>query len=305
MKRVADRQQSSMPFVRRHRTFFAGLFLIIPLVVIPVLLGYTLMKAEFLQSWCRLYVTSENSYGLTRGSPVTVSGMTVGHVQKVELVREGVVGVRFKIRKDYQPLIRRNTVARFQQKNIVVGDWTIALTGGTEDEPAVEEGDTLQSEAPIRLDRTISQVTSMVTLVETMLTGVLEGKGAVGKLLTEDSLVQMAQQIGRNVDKLVRATEATLVNADKLINELTGLGRSGSGFIDSLNRISSQVSGAIDKATAIIDNLEGPSEDVAPLLGDVQEDLSEVERMMKALQQSWIYRKITGENGDPFLKGSP
>jgi phospholipid/cholesterol/gamma-HCH transport system substrate-binding protein len=273
--------------------------------VIPVLLGYTLMKAEFWQSWCQLYVTSENSYGLTRGSPVTVSGMTVGHVQKVELVREGVVGVQFKIKKEYQPLIRRNTLARFQQKNIVVGDWTIALTGGTDDVPPVEEGDTLKSEAPIRLDKTITQVTSMVTLVETMLTGVLEGKGTVGRLLTEDSLVTMAHQISRSVDQLVQSTEVTLVNADTLINELTGLGRSGSGFIDSLNQISGQVRETIDKATAILENLEGASEDVAPLLGDVQEELGEVERMMRALQQSWIYRKITGESDDPILKGTP
>ena len=120
----------SVPFVRRHRTFFAGLFLVIPMVLIPVLLVYTLMKAEFMQKWCRLYTFSENSYGLTRGSPVTISGMTVGHVREVRLVREGVIGIRFKIRDSYRPLVRRDTHARFQQKNIVVGDWTIELTGG-------------------------------------------------------------------------------------------------------------------------------------------------------------------------------
>ncbi|MBN1309125.1 MAG: MCE family protein [Chitinispirillaceae bacterium] len=305
MRRMGGVHAASMPFVRRHRNFFAGAFLLIPMIVIPALLAYTLMKAEFLQGWCRLYVMSENGYGLTKGSPVTVSGMTVGHVQEVMLVREGVVGVRFKIKREYQPLIRRDTRARFQQKNIVVGDWTIELTGGTPGAAVVAENDTLQSIAPMRLDRTINQVATMVTLIETMLTGVLEGKGTVGRLLMEDTLVELVNGIGRNFDELVSATQGSLRGVDTLIRELTALGRSGSGFIDSLTFVAERVRTSLDDAGVVLKDLRGASGEVAPMLTGVRDDLGEAEKMMRTLQQSWIYRALSGPHDDPLLKGSP
>ncbi len=305
MKLTGEKQSSTVPFIRRHRTFFAGLFLLIPVIVVPVLLAYTLMKAEFMQKWCHLHAVSENSYGLTKGSPVTVSGMTIGYVQEVVLIREGAVAVRFKIKREYQPLIHKDTRARFQQKNIVVGDWTIELTGGAPTTAVVTENDTLQAIAPIRLDKTINQVTSMVTLLETMLTGILGGKGTVGQLLTKDTLAGLVNGIGRNVDDLVSAAQGSLRGIDTLILEFTALGRGGRGFIDSLNFVSQRVRTSLDDVGAILKNLHGASEDVTPMLKEVRDDIGEAQRMMQTLQQSWIYRKLEGKREDPLLKGSP
>ena len=305
MKTGNVHHSASVPFVRRHRTFFAGLFLVIPLVLIPVLLGYTLMKAEFMQRWCHLHTFSGNSYGLTKGSPVTISGMTIGHVGEVRLISEGMVGIRFKIRDSYRPLVHRDTRARFLQKNIVVGDWTIELTGGTDSSPVVEENDTLPSEAPLRLDRTIMQVTAMVTSLETMINGVLAGKGSVGRLLTEDTLVEMVQRIARNVDGLITVAQTTLENADTLVDEISSVGRSGGGFIDSLAFVTEQVRVALEDAVVLLANLRGASENVTPMMNEVQEDLDEAERMMQTIQRNWLYRKIAGKRDDPLLKEGP
>ncbi len=302
---TAQERTASVPFIRRHRTFFAGLFLVIPLVLIPVLLVYTLMKAEFMQKWCHLYTFSESSYGLTRGSPVTISGMTVGHVREVLLINEGVIGIRFKIRESYRSLVHRDTRARFQQKNIVVGDWTIELTGGTPSVPVVAENDTLRSEAPLRLDRTINQVTAMVTSLETMINGILAGKGSVGRLLTEDTLIESVNRITGTVEEVLNNVQTTLSGADTLIGELTTVGRSGGNFIDSLSFVTERIRTVLADAVTVLGNLRGASGEVAPLITDVRSDLDEAERMLQTLQQSWLYRKIAGKRDDPLLKEGP
>jgi phospholipid/cholesterol/gamma-HCH transport system substrate-binding protein len=296
---------SHVPFVRRHRDFFAGLFLLIPLVVIPALLVYTFTKAEFLQGWCHLYTTSVNSYGLTKGSPVTVSGMTIGYVQEVVLIREGAVMVKFKVEKDYQHLIRKDTRARFQQKNIMVGDWIIELTGGTPSVAAVGENDTLPSIAPVGIDKTINQVTAMVTSLDSLISGIIAGKGTVGKLLTEDTLVDLVVAVIRGVDSLVASARGTMGKTDTLLAEVTALGRNGNGFIDSLMFVSGKLRGSLDEVEAILKNLHGASDDVTPLLKNLDNDLGEAEKMMKTLEQSWLYRKVTGPADDPLLKESP
>jgi phospholipid/cholesterol/gamma-HCH transport system substrate-binding protein len=305
MKKSGNDSGPSIPFIRRHRNFFAGLFLLVPGILIPLLLFYTLMKAEFMQEWCHLYTTSDNSYGILKGSPVTVSGMSIGHVQEVVLIREGAVEVRFKIQEKYRHLIRKNTLARLQQKSMVVGDWIIELTGGTGDAPEVVENDTLRSEPPMRLDNTISQVTSMVSLIENLLVDLSQGKGTIGKLLTDDTLIHLVNGAIRNADGLLLAAGSSLRHVDTLLFELTALGKSGSGFVDSLNFVAEQLRLTLDDVATILDNLKGASGDISPLLSEVQNSVTEAEQMMRTLQQSWIYRKVTGESDDPLLKGSP
>jgi len=292
-------------FVRRHRTFFAGLFLLIPAIVIPVLLIYTLMKAEFMQGWCHLCVTGDNAYGLTKGSPVSVSGMPIGYVEKVELIREGVVGIRFKVSRSYQQLVKKDTRARIQQKSPVVGEWIIELTGGSEQTAMVTDNDTLQAILPFRFDKTIQQITAMVETIGNVIDGIAQGKGTAGQLLTGDSIAGMIEGIGTDVSGLIGSVGMTLRNVDTLVKELTGLSRSGSGVIDSFSFAAAGVRSLLGDVSVILENVKNASDDVEPLLDQVRSEIDEADRMMRTLQRSWIYRKMDGKRNDPLLKGTP
>lgn len=291
--------------VRRHRTFFAGMFLLIPAVIIPVLLVFSLMKAEFMQGWCHLHVIGDNAYGLSKGSPVTVSGMTIGYVEKVNLIREGMVGVQFKISRPYQHLVKHDTRARFQQKSPVVGEWILELTGGTDTNAIVADFDTLQAILPFRFDKTIQQVTSMVESFSALVNGIAQGKGTAGQFLVGDSLSGLVQGIGGNVNGLIGNVGHTLQNVDTLIKELTRLSRSGNGVIDSFAFVAGEVRTMLGNVAEILDNVKSASTDVQPLLDQVQQEIGEADRMMKTLQQSWIYRSMDGKRKDPLLKGTP
>ncbi len=303
--KILDIGPADVPFIRRHRNFFVGLFMTTPLIIIPVLLGYTLMKAEFLQGWCRLYVLSDNSYGLTKGNPVTVSGITVGYVREVELVREGVVKVVFTIKRRYKSLIRKDTRCRFQQKNMLVGDWTIELTGGSPQAAVIEEDDTLQTIETVRLEHTVTQITNMISTFENIIRDVSEGKGTVGRLLKEDILLKVAQEVGLSVGQVLSAARSSMAGIDTLIKEMTTAGRGGSGFIDSLQSILIQVKASLEDASVILKNLRNASEDVEPLMREVKDDIAEADMMIRSLKRSWIYRRIAGEGADCLLKDVP
>lgn len=292
-------------FVRRHRTFFAGLFVLIPAVALPVLLVFTLMKADFIQGWCHLYVIGDNAYGLSKGSPVTVSGMAIGHVEKVNLIREGMVEVQFNISREHQHLVKKDTQARFQQKSPVVGEWIIELTGGTDTVAVVADYDTLKPILPFRFDKTIQQVTGMVESIAGLIDGISRGQGTVGQLLVGDSISGLVQGVGGNVNGLIGSVGVTLQNVDTLIKELTTLSRTGNGMIDSFAFVSAEVRLMLGNVTEILDNVRSASTDVQPLLDQVQNEISEADRMMKTLQQSWIYRTMDGKRTDPILKGTP
>ena len=74
-------------FVRRNRTFFVGLFVIIPALVLPFLLVYSLFKAEFMQGWCYLHGLSEQLW--SHQKPGHNVGMHIGHVERYPLSKRG------------------------------------------------------------------------------------------------------------------------------------------------------------------------------------------------------------------------
>ncbi|NLD98300.1 MAG: MCE family protein [Fibrobacter sp.] len=296
---------NTTPLVRRHRPFFVGLFVIIPGVVLPLFLFYTLLKVEFLHGWCVLYAKYENSYGITTGNQVTISGMNIGHITDVSLVREGEVVVRMKVNRQYQHLIRKNTRAQLKQKNFVVGDWNVELTGGSDDNLQVADGDTLISEFPIQIDRTINQITGMVTAIEQTVQLALSGKGTVGRLLNEDSIVNILYGVGHNVEDATSQSKQVLAGTESLIKKVNDLPLLAKPIIDTIQTASNKISAALDSVNKFIATINIASNDIPPSISQLRSEIAEAETMMKTLQNSWLYRKMAGKTEDPVLNANP
>lgn len=292
-------------YIRKHRAFFVGLFLIIPACIVSMLLFYTLMKTEFMHDWITLYAVYENSCGLTKGNQVTISGMSIGHVSQITLEREGRVWVHIRISDKYQHIIKKDTKALLKQKNFMVGDWSIELTGGANSQPLVQDGDTLNSELPVQIDKTIGQVTGLISSVDRGVREVLSGKGTIGKLLTEDSLIKLVYQTGNNVNGLTDQSKRILSHTDSFMVNLVTISRSAEEIIDTIQIVSSKISAAIDSVDKILRDVKSASTVVPPVLNQLRNDISDAEVMMKSIQNSWIMKKLAGKQLDPILKENP
>ena len=298
-------RQTSDPFIRRHRTFFVGLFAIIPIVVIPGLLLYTLAKSEVLQGWCRLHVLYDQSYGLGNGNQVTISGMSIGHVTSIALVREGCINVTFKINRRYRQFVRKDTRALLQQKNLVVGDWEIQLTGGSKNAPVVNDRDTLTPGYGLRIDKLTEQVTGMIGQIDSVIRRIAAGKGAVGKLLSEDTVVNQTSAILRNVNMVAVQSSKVMKQVDSLMGTINTVGVSSIVLVDSLKIVMAGVQKALSDAQVIMGNVKDVSTHFGPMVDQIQDNLDQAEVMMRGLQKNWLIRKMTGKPEDKMLKNNP
>ncbi|MCU0609860.1 MAG: MlaD family protein [Chitinispirillaceae bacterium] len=296
-------------FIRRHRTFFVGIFVLVPIVLIPGLLFYTLMKSEVFKQWSRFHVVYDQGYGLTKGNAVTVSGMNIGYVERVALVREGIVVVRFKIDREYHHFVRSDTRALLKQKNLVVGDWEIQLTGGSDTAGYAAEGDTLESVYSLRIDKLTEQVMGMVNKVQGIIDTIAAGKGNVGRVLMGDSLVDGVQTILANVNRITLQSAVMLRRADTLLVSVSQAGASGAAIADSVRGLMTNVrtmmisvQGIVDSSAIIVNNVKSVSGELGPFMVQVQDNLDQVESMMRGLQNNWLVRRAIGENDDPMLK---
>jgi phospholipid/cholesterol/gamma-HCH transport system substrate-binding protein len=297
--------QSRDSFVRRHRTFFVGIFVLIPLLAIPALLSYTLMKSELFKQWLRFHAFYDQNLGLTKGNSVSISGMTIGHVDGVTLIREGCIDVTFKVDPRYQTFIWKDTKALLNQKNLVVGDWEVQLTGGSDSAGPALSGDTLAGEYSFRIDKMTGQIAEMVEQVDQIIRQIAGGKGNLGRLLSEDTLFTQVQGIVRNVNDITVKSTRMMKQVDSLLGTLNKVGAIGVGLADSVATVMITVQKSLGDVSVIMENVKDISGNFGPMLGQVQDNLNQAEVMMRGLQKNWIVRQAVGKPEDKILKDAP
>jgi len=321
---MQNKKATPEPFVRRHRNFFVGLFVAIPVIAVPVLIIFTILKSDGLQKWCTLNVICENSQGLKRGNQVSMSGISVGHVQKVDLIKEKEVYISFDINSRYKPLVKKDTRARLRQRGFV-GDWEIELTGGGEGVAEAEEGDTLRSEKAATMDEIIEVAVNLIDTA-TVLIGELmfvareinSGEGTVGRLLKDDTLYRYINQISvgalgltSDVRRLTAEARGAIGRADSMLVSFKDMGASvsaiGMTLVDSLTTLINTVNKSFDDIGQILNNLKTVSGDAPELMDRLKADLEEAEFLMKSLQKNWLFRKAMGVDApkNPHLTESP
>lgn len=285
------------PFHYRHRSFFVGLFVLIPLVLIPAVLLYTLIKADFMQSKATLYANFGQG-GLKRGDVVKIQGEKVGDVRRVTLNRQGRVDVELAVQERYLDLIRGDSRAVLQQKNFFVGDWEIDITIGSEIAGPVGEGDTLQGGLKFDVALTLRQVTDMVGAVDSVMKSISQGEGLLGRLLAEDTLADVAVGFAYKLDRLVDEVNGVLRNANGMIDRLALMGDRGVETLDTLKGFAQGADtlvGELRRVSANLDALVGDLGSVPDDFGEVmvllKREVVEMEVLLKALQRHWLFRR--------------
>jgi len=290
----------------------------------PALVIFTMVKSDKFQSWCTLHVVYENSQGLAKGNQVSMSGITIGHVKVVNLIKEGEIHVAFDIGTRYKHLIKKDTKARLKQRGFV-GDWEIELAGGTASAGEVYEGDTLKTERVPSIDwfielavGIIDTATLLLNDIAAIVKGIEAGEGTMGMLVKDDTFSRHVSQISANTailtsdaKRITRDVRGTLRNVDSLIatvsNVTTDVGKSGTAAADTLMTLVNTVNKSLGDVEHILKNVKTVSDDAPELMDRLQQDLGEVELMLRSFQEGWLFRRMGGGRAprNPHLADTP
>lgn len=286
------------PFYYKYRNIFVGIFVLIPLLVIPALLIFALVKSEILEQWVEVYIQCETGTGLMRTTPVNVLGNPVGRVHSVELNEEGYVDVVLRVKRRFSRFIHKDSKATIKQKNLVFGDWEVDLTMGSKLSPTVEDGDTLEVDYPVRLDRLVTQITDMITPLEEIFQSVAKGEGILKHILGSDTLMPKTTAVFEKINRLFGEVDHTINKANIMIEKLTDFSDHGKATIDSITVLFGSVVGLIDKIDAVVVNIDSLivgfgtlPKDASTILDLLQRDLQEAGILLKGVQNHWLLRR--------------
>jgi phospholipid/cholesterol/gamma-HCH transport system substrate-binding protein len=260
--------------------------------------------------------------GLMVGGPVTVAGQTAGVIKDISFLpvdNDTTKNLRLTLAIDetLQPQIRRDSKARVRTMGLL-GDKLVDIAPGTPRFPQLRPGDTLTITPSLDYEAVLAQaagaVNDMVDLTHDLrqiTTGLVQGKGTVGQLLTNRTLydqfvgtmtranTMLAQfqnpngTFGRmlndptlynrfvgvltSADSLVMAlndkngTIGKLLRDDSLYTHLVGMAQAGDSLAHALTN-GNGLAGRLLNDTTLYDRLNKLTTDLSAILEDVRKD---------------------------------
>lgn len=170
----------------------------------------------------RVYAIFKDASGLADKSKVTVAGINVGQIDKVELIGDEAkvwIRVNTPLRSDAQ-------VAKKQAS--LLGEYYLRLTPGYQGEP-LKDGDQIKNiiyDVPTSdLINELKGITSNVNDITISLKKVLAGRDG------EERLVQIVENVNKTVEEVRRAVVDNGPKVDRVVDNVVAVSREARGFV--------------------------------------------------------------------------
>ena len=279
------------------------------LIVVAVLIA-VVMWAGHSQRWFKSRVTlrimlpEAGAAGIRQGSEVYFLGTLVGSVSDVIVDPTGRMEAEANIRRDFFRFVRADSSAVVKMKFGVAGDSFFEITRG-EGQPLPEKNasivcneqfqsalesaiEEIRRETVAVLKKTSTGLDTWTTLgtnlittqerLEQLIAGIEQGKGTAGRLITDPALADEAQNL--------------LARANEVMRELQGM-------VTNLNVVVKYVQNGTARLPEITDAVADEAKDLPGLVRQTQTSMRELERLVDAMQRTWLLRKYVNHTNPP------
>jgi phospholipid/cholesterol/gamma-HCH transport system substrate-binding protein len=305
-------------FKFRHVNELTGLFV---LAVLALVVTGVIFSGQSQRWFARKYafevrLPEQGTSGLRRGDEVFILGVSVGLVDDIGVGNDGRMNARVKIRREFERFVRADSVAFIKKVFGVAGDSFMEITRGTNaplslSDPAIA---CLASEDPLGkidkmltslhaelapavkkagtgieawtklgtdLQETQTELKHLVARLGDLATGVEQGKGTAGKLLTDTGLADEAQKF--------------LAQANQAMSELQGT-------VTNLNAAVKNVQNGTARLPEITEAVADEAKDLRGIVRQTQTAMRELERSSEAVQRHWFLRGHVNRTNPPPIR---
>jgi phospholipid/cholesterol/gamma-HCH transport system substrate-binding protein len=186
-----------------------GAFIVIALAILVAGVFLIGNKQYLFSSTYRVRAQFNNVVGLADGADVRVGGVHSGTVHSIELPHTagGKVSVIMDLNNSTHEIIKQNSVASIETEGLL-GNQYVAISFGSDGQPEVKNGDTLQSLQPLIMSdmlktasgildssqQAVQNATQATAHLNSMTAKIDAGQGTVGALVNDKQLYSNLEQ---------------------------------------------------------------------------------------------------------------
>ena len=293
-----------------------GTFVLVVLAALIAAIVWTGHSQRWFKSRVNLKIElpPAGAAGIRQGSEVYFLGTLVGSVSSVEvdtMETTGHMEAVVNIRRDFFRYVRADSIAVVKKKFGVAGDSFFEISRGKGQplpennasivckeqfqsalETAVEE---VRKEAMQVLKKTTTgldtwtklgtglgdsreHLDAVIVRLNNLATGIEQGKGTVGKLMSDTALADEAQKL--------------LAHANETMSQLQVVAT-------NLNVAVKNVENSTTRLPEITDSVANEAKDLPGLVRQTQSSMREMERLVEAMQRHWLLRRFVNLTNPP------
>ncbi|MFA6981312.1 MAG: MlaD family protein [Ignavibacteriaceae bacterium] len=297
-------------------TIRLGIFILIGSILFLVAVFLLGNKQALFASTFEVKAYFSTIEGLRKGAPVRLSGIEVGNVNDLRIMKDSTARVEVTLRliSDLKPMLKKDTRASIETEGLV-GNKVVVLRMGSNAAELIEDGGTIQSDDPLNFGALVEEAKGTLEYTKDMARNLAEivgkvnnGSGSIGKLVNNDdlynntnrlivtadrslgsisykldTLANVVNTLGTDVQSVVRNVDHSVKGIDELINNV----QSGKGV---LGKMLSDKSPLDSSLASVFANLIKITEETK--LGT--ERFSE---NMEALKYNWLFKSYFEQRG--------
>jgi phospholipid/cholesterol/gamma-HCH transport system substrate-binding protein len=247
-----------------------GIMSLFALVIASVLIFLVSGEGGFFWQRYSIKTTFADIEGLKVGAPVRVAGVEVGAVKEMGFVGDKVE-VTMQVGKEQQSRITNRSTASLGSVSLL-GEAAVDISANSQGTPIPEWGYVPTGPAPGSLATAAEAATKGLEQTSAILAGVQEGRGTLGKLVTDDLLYQQLNDFVESAEAVTRGINAGRGTLGRLVTNpaaaksleqslqnlemVTGRIRNGEGSLGHLLN-DDALSKSVTSATTNLDAITG------------------------------------------------
>ena len=281
----------------RHTDEWVGLLVVLALVLFFGAIFEAGVLKRFLNPDSRLRIVLPQSGfgGLAPGADIDVLGTHGGSVERIVLNPDGEMYAIATIEAQTDSFIRRDSKAIIRRRYGVAGaayvdisrgngapmDWNYAvLTATVEPNPADTITATL-NQVRAELLPTLAHAEHAMETIDAIVGGIKAGQGSAGRLLTDDTLIQQAEDT-------VALLKGEIAGLAPIMARVPGLLKQSHDMLANLQAASGNASRASAQLPSIASNVNDTTGNLPALLTQAQATTENLDKLLTQLRGSWL-----------------
>ncbi|MGM0443761.1 MAG: MlaD family protein [Fibrobacterota bacterium] len=297
--------QNKDPFYYRYRSQIVGIFVLIPLLAVPLLLANLFLRSDYFTMRFPLYLKVSNSIPIEPGNSVTIMEKRVGYVKAISLNTDGHLDIEMSIEEQYRKFIRTDSRCTIKQKQALVGDWLIDISASRSPGMKITEGDTLHDFDFIRVEDMIQRLTDMSKSANMILDQMAYGKGVISMLISDEELSRDIKELTARTNRFfgdlnstMDSLPAVLDNFNRAVHSLDRLGTEGVKMTHNLDSFATHARDLVDSLQIIsnkIDTLARETGEVPPVMiesfREIDRSVEDFKLILDGLKTHWFLKR--------------
>ncbi len=233
--------------------------------------------------------------GLAPGADIQVLGTQMGSVNQIVLNPDGTLYATASIRQQADPYIRRDSKATIRLRYAVAGaayidisrgtgkplDWNFAVLKATVAPNPADAITRTISEIRAQILPLLQHANQSVSTLGDLVAGLKAGHGSVGKLLTDDTLINQATATMATLRADIARLEPILAKVPPLLDQ-------SHAVLGNVRKVTGNAAQATPALPAIASNLKTTSANLPALTIQTQATLEQLDKLLAQLRGSWL-----------------